>query len=108
MIWETIDTLLNPGDSIIYTFTQPYSVPNATEQQPYYQMTIEIDLRCDGVKANNNHTKYYNVNIEGSIDLLITEIFHPEADSCKLGFTKIYPSLEVYNGGTGSSIVCLG
>ncbi|MDD3280654.1 MAG: T9SS type A sorting domain-containing protein, partial [Bacteroidales bacterium] len=101
VVWETIDTLLNPGDSISYTFIQAYTVPNATEQQPYYQMKIAIDLPCDGILGNNSHSTYYNVNIEGSIDLAITEIYHPEADSCKPGFTKIYPSIEVYNGGTG-------
>jgi hypothetical protein len=101
VVWETIDTLLNPGDSISYTFIEPYTVPNATEQQPYYQMKIEIDLPCDANIVNNSRSSYYNVNIEGSIDLVITEIYHPEADSCKPGFTKIYPSIEVYNGGTG-------
>jgi len=101
VVTETIDTLLNPGDSLVYTFEMPYSVPNATEQQPYYQMKVEIDLSCDGVPGNNSNTKFYNVNVEGSIDLSIVQVLKPLADSCKQGFEKVYPSLEVYNSGTG-------
>ncbi|MBP7103087.1 MAG: T9SS type A sorting domain-containing protein [Bacteroidales bacterium] len=98
---ETIDTLLNQGDTIIYTFSQPYTVPHATEQQPYYQMKVQIDLSCDGNTTNNFYTKYYDVDVPLSVDLEITSILTPEADSCEVGFSKIYPSIEIYNGGTG-------
>ena len=101
VLTETMDTLLNPGDSITYTFVNPYKVPNATEQQPYYQMKIEITLPCDGVISNNSKSKYYNVNVDGSIDLSFVKIIEPLADTCKFGYTKIYPSLEIYNSGTG-------
>jgi len=98
---ETIDTLLHQGDTISYTFSQSYTVPHASEQQPYYQMKIQIDLNCDGNTTNNSHIKYYDVDVPLSIDLTITSILTPEADSCEVGFSKIYPSLEIYNAGTG-------
>ncbi|HOF16409.1 MAG TPA: hypothetical protein PLP76_05900 [Bacteroidales bacterium] len=100
VLTENIDTLLNPGDSIIYTFENPYTVPYASQQQPYYQMKISIDLDCDGNNNNNSSSKYYNVNIEGPIDLSIVQILYPLADSCLSGYTKVYPSIEVFNSGT--------
>jgi hypothetical protein len=98
---ETLDTLLNPGDTIGYTFVQSYTVPTASEQQPYYQMKVELSLSCDGNLSNNSHSKYYNVDIPGSIDLAIISIYNPEADSSKEGFTKVYSSIKVENKGTG-------
>ena len=98
---ENIDTLLNPDDTITYTFENPYTVPNASEQQPYYQMKVSIDLDCDGNNNNNSNTKYYNVNVEGAVDLSIVQILYPLADSCLAGYTKVYPSIEVFNSGTG-------
>jgi hypothetical protein len=101
VLTENIDTLLNAGDTITYTFENPYTVPYASEQQPYYQMKVAIDLDCDGNSNNNSSSKFYNVNVEGSIDLSIVQILYPLKDSCLSGHTKVYPSIEVFNSGTG-------
>ena len=64
-------------------------------------MKVAIDLDCDGNSNNNSSSKFYNVNVEGSIDLSIVQILYPLKDSCLSGHTKVYPSIEVFNSGTG-------
>jgi len=100
IITEIIDSLINPGDTLIYTFTSPFTVPTATEQQPFYQLRILLDLPCDGVPANNSIVKYNNVHIPLTVDLNITTVNYPTADSCEYGFTKVYPSIEIENLGS--------
>ena len=53
VLTENIDTLLNAGDTITYTFENhiPFLM---LEQQPYYQMKVAIDLDCDGNSNNNS------------------------------------------------------
>jgi hypothetical protein len=97
---EVIDSLLNPGDTIVYTFTSPFIVPVATLQQPYYQLRVHLELPCDGVQSNNSVSKYNDVHIASTVDLSITAINYPIADSCEVGFNQIYPSVDIYNAGT--------
>ena len=87
------------GDTLIYTFTSPFTVPTVTEQQPFYQLRILLDLPCDGVPANNSIAKYNSVHIPLMVDLNITSVNYPTADSCEIGFNKVYPSIEIENLG---------
>jgi hypothetical protein len=103
IVTEYIDTLLVVGDSLCYTFKQPYLIPVVTEAQPFYQLKINVSLSCDGNMSNNSISKYYEVDIPLHIDLAITKINYPIADSCETGFDKVYPSIEITNNGTGNS-----
>jgi len=102
-ITEYVDTLLAAGDTLTYTFLQPYLVPMVTELQPFYQLNIDVLLSCDENKSNNSISKYYEVDVPLYVDLAITKINYPIADSCETGFDKVYPSIEIANNGTGNS-----
>jgi len=102
-ITEYVDTLLAAGDTLTYTFLQPYLIPMVTELQPFYQLKIAVSLSCDGNMSNNSISKYYEVDVPLYVDLAITEINYPIADSCETGFDKVYSSIKIANNGTGNS-----
>ena len=100
-IRESVDTLLNPGDTISYTFITPSYVPTVTETQPFYLLEIESELSCDGNQVNDLVSGYYSVVFDEYIDLVITSVEKPDPNECDSGLTTVYPILNIKNIGTG-------
>jgi len=99
-ITETVNLLLNPGDSTTYTFISPFIVPTVSESQPYYMLEIKSELTCDGVAANNSKSGYYHVTLEEYVDLTITSVEKPDPAKCDTGLTTVYPVVNIKNLGT--------
>jgi hypothetical protein len=95
-IVEIIQIPLNPGDSIIYIFTQPYIVPLVNIIQPYYQVSVTSELSCDYEAKNNKVSLLAKVNVT---ELQLLSIETPNQSPCDTGFTKIYPKIELSNNG---------
>ncbi|OQA93762.1 MAG: hypothetical protein BWY27_00014 [Bacteroidetes bacterium ADurb.Bin234] len=99
-ILETIYIVLDPGDSVIYTFVNPYVVPTVNEAQPFYMLNIRTEVACDGVGNNNSKSDFYNVILEKYIDLSIAEVIKPNESVCDTGNTMVYPIVKIINLGT--------
>jgi hypothetical protein len=87
-IVEIIQIPLNPGDSIIYIFTQPYIVPLVNIIQPYYQVSVTSELSCDYEAKNNKVSLLAKVNVT---ELQLLSIETPNQSPCDTGFTKNLP-----------------
>jgi hypothetical protein len=93
---DTIQIPLDPGDSILYTFTQPYFVPSVNIIQPYYQVSVTSELSCDYEAKNNEANLLAKVNVT---ELRVLSIETPKQSPCDTGFTKIHPKIELSNNG---------
>lgn len=95
-ITETLNASLLPGDSIYYTFKKGFIVPEANLIQPYYQLSIQSELACDVVAANN--MKFINARIIVN-DIAVTKIEKPTEEDCDTGFHFVYTAVELTNHG---------
>ncbi|HON20363.1 MAG TPA: T9SS type A sorting domain-containing protein, partial [Bacteroidales bacterium] len=99
VLLDTILSRLEVGDTIMYTFTQPYIVPAVTKLQPYYKVDVATELSCDANLTNNKRQILACVNYINIIDLKVDSVIKPTAISCDSGLHSIYVSLILANIG---------
>ncbi len=97
---ETITDIMEVGDSLEYTFDNYFIVPPATSVQPYYVLIVETTLSCDG-QANNNKKQYIG-NVD-YVDLSISAINYPTAETYLEKGTEVFVEADIYNKGSFDS-----
>jgi len=102
-VTEIVDSLLNPGDTITYTFVNTSVVPVVAEIQPFFLLEVKSELSCDGNSQNNLVNAYCPVTFEKTIDLLITSIEKPNPSVCDTGKTTVYPIVRIKNQGSAAA-----
>ncbi|OQA45656.1 MAG: hypothetical protein BWY47_01980 [Bacteroidetes bacterium ADurb.Bin302] len=102
-VTEIVDSLLNPGDTITYTFVNTSVVPVVAEIQPFFLLEVKSELSCDGNSQNNLVNAYCPVTFEKTIDLLITSIEKPNTIVCDTGKTTVYPIVRIKNQGSAAA-----
>lgn len=96
-IVEILPNVLMPGDSVDYTFNQAYVVPIVSSTQPYYQVSVQAELDCDGDSTNNKVKLIAGVNI---VDMAILSIVNPVATPCDTGLFDVFVKVQMYNNGS--------
>ena len=94
---DTVNRLLYPGDTLLHPMSQPYHVPAATREAPYYFFELFAELSCDADTSNNSVRMVGQVFIPDSIDLQVLEVTTTEQ---ALGHTKLSPSVRIANIGS--------
>lgn len=95
-IVEVYNNPLKVGDTLKYTFTQGFTVPQIDPDQPYYFLSIESEMSCD-MDATNDVCEFVGgVNL---IDLSVYSIENPKGSGfgCDSGRKEIYVNINLYN-----------
>ncbi|MFA6637688.1 MAG: T9SS type A sorting domain-containing protein [Bacteroidales bacterium] len=98
-IYDTVYTALLPGNSIQYHFTKPYIVPNATQVQPYYHISVKANYPCDAQTLNDEIAFLACVEMDAVFDLRINAINKPQQGHCDKGLTDLYAKIAFINQG---------
>ncbi|MBO4402510.1 MAG: T9SS type A sorting domain-containing protein, partial [Bacteroidales bacterium] len=95
-IVEVSNTPLKAGDTLKYTFSQGFTVPEVDPDQPYYFLSIESEMSCDMDATNNVYEYVGGVNL---IDLSVYSIQNPKASGfgCDSGRKELYVNIDLYN-----------
>jgi hypothetical protein len=96
-IVEILPNVLMPGDSVDYVFDKAYVVPIVSSTQPYYQLSVQAELDCDGDSTNNKVKRIAGVNI---VDMAILSIVNPVATPCDTGLFDVFVKVQMYNNGS--------
>jgi hypothetical protein len=94
---DTVNRQLYPGDTLLHPMSQPYHVPAATREAPYYFFELFAELSCDADTSNNSVRMVGQVFIPDSIDLQVLEVTTTEQ---ALGNTKLSPTVRIANIGS--------
>jgi hypothetical protein len=99
-VTETISDIMEVGDTIEYTFTNYFIVPPATSVQPYYILTVETTLDCDGQTSNNKKQYLGYVDF---VDISINSINYPTSSSYIEKGEEVFVEVDIYNRGSFAS-----
>jgi hypothetical protein len=95
-IVEVSNRRLRAGDTMKYTFTQGFTVPEVSADQPYYFLSVENEMSCDYDATNDVCTFVGGVNL---MDLSVYSIGLPKpaASGCDTGKKEIRVNVNLYN-----------
>ena len=93
---ESITQVLEPGDTLNYTFSQYFIVPQTSSDQPYYFVEYAHTLSCDADATNNTNNSLGYVNV---LDLGLLSVTSPDPSVCQMGGTEASVSVRMYNNG---------
>jgi len=93
-IVEVSNQPLKAGDTLKYTFTQGFTVPDVSADQPFYFLSVESEMSCDMDATNDVYNYVGGVNLK---DMSVYSIGTPNPQICDTGKKEIYVNINLYN-----------